>query len=69
MTFGYIGSPAWDRTTDQQVNSLLLYRWATREYLVRGKGIEPLTTGWKPVILPLNEPRSELVPHDRIELP
>ena len=25
--------------------------------LVRGKGIEPLTTGWKPVILPLNEPR------------
>ena len=21
-----IGSPAWDRTTDQQINSLLLYR-------------------------------------------
>ena len=29
--------------------------------LVRGKGIEPLTTGWKPVILPLNEPRINLV--------
>ena len=29
--------------------------------LVRGKGIEPLTTGWKPVILPLNEPRIKLV--------
>ena len=28
---------------------------------MRGKGIEPLTTGWKPVILPLNEPRIILV--------
>ena len=26
------GSPAWDRTTDQLINSQLLYRWATREY-------------------------------------
>ena len=29
--------------------------------LVRGEGIEPSTTGWKPVILPLNEPRIKLV--------
>jgi len=34
---------------------------------VRGKGIEPLTTGWKPVILPLNEPRINLVQPAGIE--
>ena len=37
-----LGSPTWARTTDQQINSLLLYRlsyWGT--HLVEGQGVEP----------------------------
>ena len=36
------GSPTWDRTRDQQINSLLLYRWAIGEYCFSTLPLTPL---------------------------
>ena len=67
-TCALFGSPSWDRTRDQQINSLLLYRWANGELkLERDKRIELSSSAWKAGVIPLYESRTGLANLQGIE--
>ena len=49
-----LGCLGWARTSDQMINSHLLYQLSYKAILERDIRIELMTKGWKPVVLPLN---------------
>jgi hypothetical protein len=46
-----------NRTRLNRIDNPLPSQRTTTAYMVRGKGIEPLTERWQRSVLPLNEPR------------